>query len=157
MKKITLIMLSVIMVFALAACGSAPTEEAKAGDTMSLEDIMTNILDGVNELPASQNVTLSEENFESFAFIAPAKGMEGLASEGLISAIAHSVVLVRVPDGSDANAVAEDIKANANPRKWICVEAEKTNVSVHGNTILLVMSFEDTADAITSNFDALWK
>ena len=51
-------------------------------------------------------------------------------------------------------AVAEDIEANANPNKWLCVTAEKTQVVSHGNLVLLVMSFEDDVDTIVDNFNA---
>jgi len=94
--------------------------------------------------------------FPAFTFIDYIEGAEAVISEGMISAIAHSVVLVRVPEGTDAADVAAQIEANADPRKWICVEAEKTVVSQHGSLVLLVMSSEATATAIAANFDALY-
>lgn len=181
MKKISLFIVCAAMLLSLAACGSkgnggentdnpgasgapgspevseAPGGEDKNGDEMTLEEIFSDILKDVEDLPQVDNVAITEENFKNFLFINPIDGAEALASEGLISAIAHSAVLLRVPEGTDAEAVAEEIRTNADPRKWICVEAEKTAVTVHGRTILLVMSFGDTTDAITANFDALWK
>ena len=50
--------------------------------------------------------------------------------------------------------MAEDIEANANPNKWLCVTAEKTEVVSHGNLVLLVMSFEDDATTVVDNFNA---
>lgn len=128
----------------------------KAPGDMSLEEMFEVILDGVENLPSVQNITLDSETFANYLFIDPIEGAEALASEGMINAIAHSAVLLRLPDGADAEAVAKEIEANADPMKWVCVGAEKTIVSTHDNTILLVMSFADTADAIAANFDALW-
>lgn len=159
MKKIVAALLGAIMLLSFAACGAkspSPSAEEKPGDTMALAEIFETILADVSDLPAVMDIEINDENFESFLFIKPIDGAEALASEGQISAIAHSAVLLRLPEGSDAAAVAAEIEANANPRKWVCVEAEKTIVKAHGNTILLVMSFTDTADSIAANFDTLW-
>lgn len=159
MKKTITLILCAVMVLSMAACsagngGSADAE--KPGDTMSLEEIFENILADVKDLPMVDNVKVEPEMYESFLFVAPIDGAEALASEGMINAVAHSAVLLRVPDGTDVEAVRAEIEANANPRKWVCVEAEKTAVVAHGNTILLVMSFSDITDAMVKNFDALW-
>ncbi|MEG0778269.1 MAG: hypothetical protein RR147_04710 [Oscillospiraceae bacterium] len=157
MKKIITLIMSAAMVLSFAACGTGSAGAGtKPGDTMSLKEVMDATLKDVENLPATDNIEITDENFESYLFIKPIKGAEALASESMISAVAHSVVLLRLPEGEDAAAVAETIKKNANPRKWVCVEAEETIVSAHGNTILLVMSFKDTATPITANFDNLW-
>ncbi|SCJ90327.1 prolipoprotein diacylglyceryl transferase [uncultured Eubacterium sp.] len=120
-----------------------------------LSTIMSSILAGV-DLPKVGNTTLSGDNFPAFAFIEKQDGYTGLASEALVGSIAHSVVLVRVPEGASAKSTAASIKANADPRKWICVEAEKTIVKYHKRTVLLIMSDAATANAIAANFDALY-
>lgn len=121
----------------------------------SLSAIMSSILAGV-DLPKVGNTTLSSDNFPAFAFIEKQDGYTGLASEALVGSIAHSVVLVRVPEGASAKTTAANIKANADPRKWICVEAEKTIVKYHKRTVVLIMSDTATANAIAANFDALY-
>lgn len=121
----------------------------------SLSDIMSQILTGVEDLPANGDIPLSEENFNFYAFIDHIEGAEGLASEAMISSVAHSAVLIRLPEGSDAEEVAEEIRTNADPRKWICVGAEKTIVTVNGDLVLLVMSWDSVATAISDNFAVL--
>ena len=150
MKKLFCVILAVLTVLTLCACGAK--SGASPVDEMPLEDIMENILAGV-ELPAVGNIDIDETNFSAYLFTDAPAEYEAIASEAMISAIAHSVVLVRVPD--NAAALEEAIRSNLNPAKWICVEAEKTDVVRHGNTILLVMSSTDTVDAIVSNFDKL--
>ena len=59
----------------------------------------------------------------------------------------------RVPEGTDAAEIAKQIEDQADPRKWICVEAEKTIVKQRGNVVLLVMSTADVADAVAQAFD----
>ena len=136
--------------------GENPVETGKVDPaTAGLDEIMTAILDGV-ELPAVDQFVPDDELFSSYLFIDPVEGADVLVSEAMINAVAHSVALLRVPEGTDAASIADQIRENANPRKWVCVEAEKTEVVQQGNLILLCMSFEDTCDAIVANFNALF-
>jgi len=132
----------------------APVPEGEPAD-MSLEDVMAAILNGV-ETPMAETMTLDEETIQYFAFTTMPEGGEAIVSEGMVSAIAHSVVLVRVADESETEKVAAEIEKNADPRKWVCVEAEKKIVATHGDTILLVMSNAAAADGIAANYDALY-
>ncbi len=121
-------------------------------DTRSLNEIMASILTGMGETPALGEIPLDAENFEFFAFAPYVEGVEALVSEPMMGSFAHSVVLVRLPDGADVEGFANQVRANANPRKWICVEAEKVKVSTKGNLVLLVMSSASNVDIISSNF-----
>ena len=142
MKKLTALLLAVLLVFGLAACAGSPAESnAKPGDTMTLQDILT---------------ALTKDNFEYFAFTAMPDGVEAIAADALINAVPHSVVLMRAQDAETAKKLAADVEANLNPAKWVCVEAEKTAVLVHNCTVLLVMSWSNVTDALTANFNALW-
>ena len=155
MKKTVTLVLCAALIFALAACGQ--TADKKQGDTMSLEDIFTTIQTDVDNLPEVAYTQLNADNYNYYLFIEPIEGAEALADDAIINAIPHSAVLLRVAEGTDAAAIAKQIEDNANLNKWICVGAEKKIVKVHGNTILLVMSYADTADEIATNFDKLWE
>lgn len=131
----------------------APTATPEApAKKESLEDMMSTILDGV-DLPMTFNTTVNEDNFSYYLGIDAIPGAEALASDGAMITTAHSVVLLRVPSTSDVKSVAKEVEANANPRKWICVGAEKVSVSYKDDVILLVMSKEETVDAIVKNFE----
>lgn len=136
---------------------TAPGTETEAPtDEMELSDIMAKILDGVDNLPESIDIEINADNFESFVFTEYKEGYEALCSEAMMNITTHSVVLLRVPEGTDAESVAADIKNNADPFKWVCVSAEKVIVRRYGNTILLIMSYEQMANQIVSKFDALY-
>jgi PBP1b-binding outer membrane lipoprotein LpoB len=156
MKKTLTLAFALLLVFVLAACGAfAPTEAA--GDAMTLEEIFATIQKDVPDLPETATTALDESNYQYYLFTeTPIEGAQALACDAIINAVAHSAVLVRVADGDDAQAIAETIRENANPNKWICVGAETVEVTVHNKTILLVMSTQETAEAMTANFDALW-
>lgn len=174
MKKFIALFLCLVMVLSMVACGAPaendekdsnesttePTSEAKTypGDEMSLTEILDGIYEGYNEeLPSLMTTPIEDaETFEWMTYATYADGYEAAVSEPMIGSIAHSVVLVRVPEGTDVESVRAEIEQNHDPRKWVCVEAEKTAVIAHNNTILLVMSTEALADVVIANFDALW-
>lgn len=174
MKKMMALILAMIMAFGLVACGSNGGNAEKAGDTMALTDIAAKLPEGIDEdlVSGLQTTTLEEladmvadgtdkeqavkDLFQAKLFIEPIEGAEVVVQEPTIGSVAHMATLLRLPDGADVDAVRADIEKNADPRWMICVEAEKVNVTAHGNTILLVMSDAKTADAMTANFDALW-
>ena len=155
MKKFILLAVSTLILFCTTSCTS-PKESQASQDTRPLEEIMVDLLTDV-EVPVSSNIAIDQQNFSAFLFIDPIENAEALASEAQIGSIAHSVCILRVPDGIDAAYVAKNIETNANPRKWICVEAEKTAVLQNGNLIVLIMSFENTTNAIANNFQDMVK
>lgn len=155
MKRIVFLTLALAMIFTFAACGGKA--DKNPGTDMSVLDILKDIMAEVDMEIETDNMLLDSENFQYFAFIDYKDGYEAACNEALINACAHSVVLVRVPDGEDAAAVAKDIEANADPRKWICVEAEKTEVVQNGNLVLLVMSNTDTAASVVNSFNEFCK
>lgn len=152
MKKLIALLCVLTLLAALPACG------AKNADPLaekSLQEILDASLKDVPDLPAYEPMALDAETFEFFSFVPYKDGYEGLAADALINATAHSVVLVRVPE-EEAESVAEAMRQNADPRKWICVGAEKVAIDRCGGTILLVMSSGETANAILTNFKALY-
>ena len=158
MKRLFALLCVLALAVSLMACAKNDSAEDTATnpiEDMTLSDILDGILKDVPDLPGYQATELTSENFEFYAFVPYEEGYEGLAADAMIGSIAHSVVLVRVPEDADAAAVAKDMEDNADPRKWICVEAEATHVRQYGDTILLVMSSAETANAILVNFDAL--
>ena len=46
----------------------------------------------------------------------------------------------------------KQIKENANPRKWICVEAEEVVVENVGNVVLFLMADKEEATPIKEAF-----
>lgn len=131
-----------------------PTPEPDPMSTDALSDIMAAIIkDATGEIATAEG-TIDDERFAWFFNMDPIEGAEAYSSEALINIVPHSVALLRVPEGTDAQTMAKEIEEKADPRKWVCVEAEKTIVKVRGNVVLLVMAESDTADRIAANFEA---
>ncbi len=119
-------------------------------------------MSGIDEdtIPSSlTEIPIDADMFEYYTFIPYEDGFEGLAYEPMIGSIPWSVVLVRVPEGTDAETVASSIKENADPRKWICVEADIVETYVNGDVVMLIMvnseNHSEAAEKMAENFKAL--
>ena len=58
-------------------------------------------------------------------------------------------------NGDDIDNAKREIADNADPKKWVCVEAESVIVESNGDVILFVMADTDTAEALRDAFLAL--
>lgn len=155
MKKLLYVFCAIALCLTLVGCGtSKATEEKNIEGT--LPEIMEKLYEGISEdeMPMFvENIELDSDNFEYYAF-ADVKYKEAIASESMTGATPHSVVLIRLEDKNDAESAVESIKENANPRKWICVEAENTYVLSNGDLVVLIMS-DELAPRIKENFENL--
>lgn len=151
MKKIILSCLACVTLFSLTGCGEKQVER-------TLEEIMTKVYADVpeDERPMMlTNTEVTEENVENYLGTKYIEYEEALASESAVGSIAHSVVLVRMKDEADVEEAKKKIEENANPRKWICVEADDVVVKNKGNLIILIMSSSNYTQKIENSFDNL--
>ncbi len=161
MKKIITIFMATLMLFSLVGCGSKKVER----DPVLSEDL-TKVLEKIYEtadldeefrasLEYYQTVELNEENVQGYLGDTDIKFTEGLSSAPMMSAIPYELVLLKLDENSDVDAVKAEIKENANPRKWVCVEAEEVIVESIDNTVLFVMANETEATPIKDAFMSL--
>ena len=61
------------------------------------------------------------------------------AFEPMTGSQAFSLVMVRVADAGEAEEVAQQMKDNIDPRKWICVGADEVMAAGYGDTVLFIM------------------
>ena len=74
--------------------------------------------------------------------------VEASFCEAAMGSQAFSLVLVKVDDAANAEAIAKGIQEKVDPRKWICVEADDLMVVATGEYVLLaMMDSEYKADA----------
>ena len=157
LKKISLFVLSALLLVGLTGCG-----EEKNLD-MSLEDIMTSLYADIpeDERPMLGNINVLQDvpdNVEYYIGTTDIEYEEILASEPMMGSIAHSVVLVKMKDGADIETAKTKIAEGVNPRKWICVEVPEEDVIVKnkGNIIILIMVKDETIRSkVEKGFDNL--
>ncbi len=115
----------------------------------SLETIMEAVYSRIKEKPMMlANTVVTDENSKYFLGLESLKGAEALASEPGIGSIAHSVVLLRAPEGSNVEALKKEIKEKVDPRKWVCVGVEREEVIVDniGNLIIMIIDGQNPTE-----------
>ena len=80
---------------------------------------------------------------------------DSVYSAPMMSSIAYQCVLLRVSEDQDIETAKKLLEENADPAKWICVEAESVVVENVGDVILFIMADKDVADAAKEAFLAL--
>lgn len=165
MKKLCLLLAAAMLAVTFAACGASSSTPASSAVSSSeaahvdgtLEELMEKVYEGIaeDEMPMVGNTELTADNSVYYTGVESTEYTEGLASEAMIGSIAHSVVLLRAEDEAAAETLKEDVKANVDPRKWICVEAEEVITDNIGDLVILIMSDGTLAPKLHENFLAL--
>lgn len=161
-KKTIGIIVGIIIVIVVAIVGiklgSNKTTTSNENVEGSLSSIMKKLYEGIPEddIPYVDNTNVTADNIEYYLGTSDIDYSEGLASEPLMSSVAHSVVLLRLNNASDAEAVKQKIEENVDPAKWVCVQVDRQNVKVasKGNLVVLIMD-DEIADKILENFNNL--
>ena len=152
MRNILFAFGALLLVVSLTGCGG--NKNVSGTLTEIMDKLYVNIPEDERPMMLT-NVEVTDENVEMYLGTSEIEFEEALASESATGSIAHSVVLVRVKDNADVEAIKDKIEASVNPRKWICVEAEEVEVESKGNLILLVMSSESATEKIEKSFSNL--
>lgn len=168
MSKTVKIIIVVALVIALVAVvggflmmkNSKPASNLSVNSAEDLTALVDQIYSNVSiEMPMLQTMpleTTDADMVKSFTGLDSAEDIEYLvASEPMMSSQAYSLVLVKVKDGVDADAVAKTMNENIDARKWICVTAEKVYTVASGDVVCLVMSNEETANTVYESFKTL--
>lgn len=165
-KRITAVFMAITTVILCTACGKAGTSDNAKGTVIEgeLADVMTQIYDGLSNLDAETKEaiqdyitdTLTADNEQSFLGTDGVPYIEGVYSVPMMSSIAYQCVLLRVAP-EDVDTVKEQLKANADVNKWVCVSAETVLVENVGDVVLFIMSSQDVAYAVSDSFQALAK
>jgi uncharacterized protein YcfL len=150
MKKIGYVFMITMICFLFIGCGKNQSNIQEP-----LSDVMKKLYENISEdeMPLLETVEVTKENQEYYLGNVSFNYQEALASEPVMSSIAHSVVLIRLKNTKNIESIKKEIKEKVDPNKWICVGVEDKNVIVvsKGNLILLVMD-DEYATQIRDNF-----
>lgn len=155
MKKLYTV-LCALLILTLAACsGSA---QPSANIEGSLEDIMEKVYENADtEAPGVWNIEITDENREYYFGGAEFDYKEAISSDAMVNAVPHSICLIRLNSADDAKDAVEKLKANANPRKWICVEVSEDDVVADSIGDLVIFIMAENSGAYLDGFKALSK
>ena len=160
MKRFFALALAAMMLFSFGCSNQTPqpdTDDVAVTIEGSLEEILEKIYANCAdvEFPNLGTTEITSENAQYYLGTSDVKFKEAIASEAMINAIAYSVCLVRLEAGEDPEKAVSAIKESANPRKWVCVEAETVEVSNIGDLVILIMADANLASAVSDGFQAL--
>lgn len=150
MKKLIAIALVLVMACGMfAACGK--NDGGAAADKKyegTMEDAVNAIIEKspVQFMGGLMPVDLSDTSedgmfaIQSFTGLESGENLSDIAVyESMMGAQAFSLVLVRVNEGVDVKAVAQEMSDNIDTRKWVCVGADEKIVAGYGDVIMLIM------------------
>lgn len=144
-----------LIIPALFLAGCAKGSTGNNTGNIPLADVVAGLYSNV-DVPPHEVVELDSSNFEYFAFIPYNEGLSAVAADALVNITPHSVVVIRSENGDGAE-IAEKVFSDADPNKWLCVGSEVKYVAYTNHYVVLIMSYESTADAITENFKSMAK
>ncbi|MBE6682131.1 MAG: hypothetical protein E7600_07600 [Ruminococcaceae bacterium] len=100
------------------------------------------LYEGINpeDMPMVGTMELDSESFEYSAFVPYKDSYLAVENMPMMGSQPHSVVIVKADSAAEAQALAAEMEANADPRKWICVSARSVKSASKGNLAILVMT-----------------
>ena len=161
MKKWISLVLTTVLALSLVACGSKKSDVKLEG---SVSDILGQVYENAELNPGLVEAMqyfdqgeITPELVETVLGTDDVEFTEGVYSMPMMSSQAYQCVLLRLPEGADVEEAKQTLRDNADPRKWICVEAESVIVENVGDVVLFLMSDSATGEAIKTSFLALGK
>lgn len=163
MKKLVSLLLAVLLVISVAACGSSAEPSKKIEGT--LEEVMQQVLDTVDVDAEVKEYVLGylmqiPVDKEGEAYYLGKEGFnykEALAAEPMMTSQAFSLVLIRTENSEEAAKISEEIVKVVDPRKWLCVGVEEDEVKSAYVNDLVILIMAPNADKYIEAFNALAK
>ena len=164
MKKFVAMMMTLAMMFTFAACGGKTVEPSPAPTTApvatvagTMEELLNKVVEiqPVEFMGGTMPIDLTDTSEDGLWFLSSNTGLpnadditEAAFFGPMMGSLAYTMAMVRVKEGADVKTVAETMKTNIDPRKWICVEADDLQVVSYGDVVMLIMV--DSTNGMTS-------
>lgn len=133
-------------------------EELPEVDPASASGVMTELMTSANiqvmapmqdVIPAEMTeayIGLESGDFEKYV-------TDSVFFESMISPANQSFCIIKVNDETKVDELKQKIFDNCNPRKWICMTAERVVVLNSGEYIMLAMASQDSCNALIPAFE----
>ena len=141
MKKWIALMLVLALAVSMAACGGKSAAKTPLAGTMEENALKVMEIAPVEFMGGCIPVDLTDaDSVKYFTGLQSGEKLTDLAVyESMLGAQAFSLILARVADTGDAEAVAKEMTDNIDTRKWICVGADEKIVAGYSDTVMLIM------------------
>lgn len=169
-KKIVTILLAAMMTGMLAACGTDTAGDRNSDEVIQEQDatgmvhlenaedisaFFDEIYSGLEPDTYPNSLETAELDLSDIDMVTFNTGLSDVSqiesimiSQPMMSSIPYSMFYVRTTDEADAEAIRDEIMANVDPAKWLCVTAEKQRAVIMGNDVYFIMGYADTIDPI---------
>lgn len=148
MKKYIALVLALMLAVSMAACGSreasadkVPLEGTMEENVMKITEISpVEFMGGI--IPVDLADTSEDGKWAVYTFtgLQDASVITDVAVyESMMGSQAFSLVMVRTAAGADPKAVAQEMKDNIDPRKWVCVGADEVMAAGYGDAVMFIM------------------
>ena len=141
MKKWIALMLVLALAVSMAACGGKSAAKTPLAGTMEENALKVMEIAPVEFMGGIIPVDLADADATwYFTGLSDAAKITDVAVyEPMMGSQAFSLVMVRAAEGVDAKEVAQQMKDNIDPRKWICVGADEIMAAGYGDTVMFIM------------------
>lgn len=167
MKKSIIIIISLVLVITIIVGGilfiknnnGKVPKEKKLQTAEEMQNMLNTIYsNGKVELPSLENAIIDvsdETQVNVYTGLKSNANVEELVvSVPFINSQAYSLAVVKVSENADIEQMKQEMLANIDMRRWICVSAEKLYITNYENIIFLVMSSEEWAKPVYDEFKA---
>lgn len=161
-KKIGLIV-GIIVIVAIVVVGivfAINANQVKENDLSALnsEELITLVNQVYEksglEFPMLETTELPLEELEMLTYHVGLTSVEGvtsvIASMPMMNAQAYTFALIQTEKGADVEKIKQDIFDHVDPRKWVCVTAEKVMVTNSNSVICLIMAGTEQTDTLAN-------
>ncbi len=159
MKKVIAIVMSVVMLLGLVACGAEAENKKIEGDLVTvINQIYENLeLDAeTKEAFSYHDINVITEDFEEYLLgTADLEYVEAAYAMPMMSAVAYQLNIFRLDESADVEAFKAQAEAAFDTGKWVCVMPEKVETVNVGNVVLFVAGTEQVVDAVVAAFEGL--
>lgn len=146
MKKWIALVLVLVMAVSMAACGNKAAAKTPLAGTMEENVMKVMEIAPVEFMGSTMPVDLgdtSEDGKWALSYFTGLQSADQVTDvcvyEPMMGSQAFSLVMVRTAEGADPKAVAQEIKNNIDPRKWICIGADEMMAAGYGDTVMFIM------------------
>lgn len=129
-------------------------EESTIDNGVNLEQLIAEVYEnsGIELFPSLETVPLTKENQAYMLGVDNFDFVQGFVSEPMMSSQAHSMVIFEVDASSNIDKIKEDIAANVDPNKWICVGVSADKVVVDGVDNIVILIMDEESEALHKSF-----
>ena len=139
--------------------GEVSGDELPEVDPASASGVMTELMTAANiQVMAPMQDVIPAEMTESYIGLESgdfeAYVTDSVFYESMISPANQSFCIIKVNDETKVEELKQKIFDNCNPRKWICMTAERVVVLNSGEYVMLAMASQDSCNALIPAFEA---